>query len=263
MEHRVNIHRATQVSRALKLVPVPLMTLMGSTHTNGLLKPSGTILEQIEVQQFELGDEIFKVETGTNTIEQSELYIVCRGAVRLLCTEPDRNRKLTVDLLEIGASFGLDQWFYSERLAYEAIAATPCQVARIPEQTLCALFQQFPQLKNQIAQQVEQRERLIFFRSLAHFYSVSSRQLKYLFLPQLIEQKISAGTGLNQFTAEHLGQFWLRSGEIVSEKEIAPMPGESWGYFGRSPTDWIAATDLVLYYMPLEQLEATNLLGFL
>lgn len=260
MDQSANIHSVPQVNQALKLVPVPLLTLMGSTIVNEAMQPSRLIAEQVEVQDYELGDEVFKTQ---NRADCSGLYVVCQGTVRLLCTERDRNRKRTVDLLETGASFGLDYWFCSDSLDYEAIAATPCQVAHIPAQKLYPLFQQFPYLQSQLAQQVQLRERLIFFRSLTSVCSMSSRQLKYLFLPQLMEQEVSVGTLLNQVAAEHLGQFWLRKGEIVSKKEIAPTLGESWGHLGRTPTDWIAATDLVLYHIPSERLEVANLLSFL
>lgn len=258
--------------RRLKLTSVPLLTMLSSFQPVKTVGLTGTELRQLEIQEFDLGDEIFSYPPvlASNLAAElsadraySDLYLVYRGAVRLLCSDRTHARKVTAVLLEAGDTFGLPCFFCARPLPYWTIAATPCQIARIPAQTLFTLMQQMPQLGRQIAQQEQQREQLIFFRSLTNLSLVSNQQLKRMLLPYLVQQQVCAGELLKQVTSERSGHFWLRSGTIVSQEDAAPQIGDSWGCLGRSPTDWIAQTDLVLYKLPLEHLEAAKLLHLL
>jgi CRP-like cAMP-binding protein len=256
MDYALDLKEHRPISQISRLSAVSQSSLIDA------VEPWVSLLRDVELQTFDLGEEILSFKgSATELTDQSMLYLVGRGAVRVLCTTD--SRQVTAELLEPGASFGLDDLFCHHLLAYDVIAATPCQVARIPAQKLLVLLNRVPALRQQIVQQVQQRQRLIFFRSLTSFCSVASLQLKSLLLPQLVEQQVFAGTLLKQLAVGHSGQFWLRSGEISSSQGKVPTVGESWRWLEQAAIDWVAQTDLVLYEMPLEWLGVATRLGVL
>lgn len=263
-----DLHEQTKIHRILKPASISLLTLIGLPKPIQPISAEQAELTQIDVQEFNLGDEILRfqpaqVETAQRPDLSSDLYLVYRGAVRLLCQEHTHNRKVTAALLEAGDTFGLDYFFCGSPLPYWAIAATPCQIARISAQKLISLLNHMPQLRKQIAQQEQQHEQLIFFKSLTNLSLVSSQQLKRMLLPHLMQQQVAAGALLKEMAAETSGHFWLRSGIVISQEQTAPRIGDSWGCLGRSPTDWIAHTNLVLYKLPIEHLKAAQVLNLL
>lgn len=230
---------------------------------------TGMILElshTLEVHTFQIGDEITSFEPST-TLQQSDgdLYLVLQGQARVLCFNSLQRRNITALLLELGETFGADHLFSKTLLPYRVVAASTCQIARIPPTKLFTLLHQMSQLKKQILQQVQERERLIFFKALTQLYSLPNWQIRKHILPKLVEDSVKAGEPLVCTAPESNGYFWLRSGKIQSRKEASHLlkVGEGWSPLNPAQPDWIAQTDLLLYKLPLDSWEVARILDLL
>lgn len=218
----------------------------------------------LKADEFQLGDELFVYDpSDLYRQNNSDLYLICSGRVRVLCAGSDR--EVTASVLEIGETFGADHLFRETLLSYRAIAASSCQIARISLPKLTNLLDHLPQLRAQLFIQVQQREYLIFFKTLPQCRSLPNRQLQQHILSELVEQRVRAGEFLAQAIADDTGYFWLRSGRIQSQGDISQPPriGDCWGYPEPIPADWIAQTDLLLYKRPLNSWETAKLLNLL
>lgn len=222
-------------------------------------------LQLAETQSFQLGDRIltFSMPLSSEPLlidrqERSGCYLVCDGRIRLLYYDVRLDRLAPATVLEVGEVFGADDLFCSTPLPYSAIAATACQIAYIPNSQLALLQARKPQLQQYFNQLAQQRERLIFFKSLTQLRSYPSHFLKQVLLPQLTEQYISAGEYLATATPATSGCFWLRKGQVCSESlySVPPTIGDSWGYPNSVPNDWVAETDLVVYRLLFDRWEA-------
>jgi ATP-binding cassette subfamily B protein len=180
----------------------------------------------------------------------------------LLCHNVHLDRLVPATVLEVGDIFGADHLFCSTPLPYQAIASTACRVARIPASQLTLLLEQRPQFWQHLSALAQQRERLIFFKSLTQMRSYPSQVLKQSLLPQLIEHRVCAGEYLATATPETAGYFWLRRGQVYSEsyRSLPPVVGDGWGYPNPVPDDWVAETDLLLYKLLLDAWETADLL---
>jgi ATP-binding cassette, subfamily B, bacterial HlyB/CyaB len=220
----------------------------------------------IKITEFQLGDDI----------PIADFHWVCQGRVRLLCQPPDRSQETTVLLLETDGIFGADSWLFNSGspaenavLPYRAVAASSVQVAQIPIQQVATLLAQLPQLREEWQQQIHQRDRLIFLKTLTSLRSLSSQQLKQL-EPHWVERSIAAGTLLSEAIPPSAGRFWLRQGQIrlqpasastsdqLSASVPLPQMGDSWGYPHPVAPDWMAQTDLRLYQLPIEAWETVQ-----
>lgn len=219
-----------------------------------------------EMFSFRLGDEILSykpvsltsIENAVhNEQNDTDLYLIFQGRVRLLgqlaIFQEGTTREVTALSLEANQTFGADQFLIKTHLPYRAIAASPVQVARIPISALASLLEQLPQLRPLLVAQAQQRESLIFLRSIPSLRSLSSHQLSQL-LPYLTLETIPAATPLAQLG--QTGRFWLRQGAIQSQPPLScPKVGDSWGYPDVIPTDWFATTELQVYKLPVEHWE--------
>jgi ATP-binding cassette subfamily B protein len=169
----------------------------------------------------------------------------------------------------VGDVFGADQWIGEGGLGYRTIAASNGQVAGISYTKLRAFFPKLPKLEEHLHQQIQQHQRLIFFKTVTELntLSVGKQQILWPYLlPTVKEIKISALTPLKRdegdkkkkekknilLSSEH--RYWLRHGTIEGEK--APKIGESWGYPDVISTDWIAETDLLVYALSAAEWES-------
>ncbi|MEG4801507.1 ABC transporter transmembrane domain-containing protein [Microcoleus sp. ARI1-B5] len=213
-----------------------------------------------EICEFQLGDEITQYQTPDSTnnlVEQAQseinFYLVCQGRVRLLAVEASQQHEVSAVVLELGAVFGTDNLFIESGLPYRAIAAGICQIARINSAKLQLVLKEFPQLQQHLQQQFQQRERLIFFKTQTDLRSLPPHHQQLLWphlLPYTEESRIPAGVSLAEHCQKTTNHFWLRSGQI--QGEAPPIIGSNWGY-SDLPSDWKAATDLLIYQLGAEQ----------
>ena len=188
-------------------------------------------------------------------------YLVCRGQIRLLGQATSGDRVSSIQLLQVGDVFGSDRAFDPAALPYQAIAASEAEVIHLSAETLAAWHTQIPSLPAWLHKQTAMRQTLLFFKTATSLKALPSNQIQEL-LPYLNETKIAAGGLLNQATSSEQAHFWLRQGTIKSEHgrddpnqngQHPPPPtvGQSWGYPSDMATNWIAATDLVLYELAI------------
>lgn len=201
-----------------------------------------------ETISFELGDLI---SNFTNDSRQSQsVYLICQGRVRLLSFDAQKQRQVSVEVLREGDLFGGNFLLEQDSLPYQVVAAdnaSSVQVARLSPEEQQKWFQSDPQLKTPWMQAAQNRERLIFLKTLTELRQFSAYQLQQV-LPHLQAIEITAGESLAEATPEELGRFWLREGEIQ------PSWVKAWGNDEPVDSDWVAQTDLQIYYLPKAQL---------
>jgi ATP-binding cassette, subfamily B, bacterial HlyB/CyaB len=198
--------------------------------------------QSFQMSSYQLGEEI--------PFNPEDLYWVCQGRVRILCggdlaEVPERVRPVTALLLAPECTFGADT-LWGEGLPYRAVAASLVRVARLPGTVLSEWLARFPALREPLHQQVCQRERLIFFRTLTELRSLPSAQLTEV-IASLEVQHIPAGNSIAAAIPQTQDRLWLRQGRI-SGQPSAPTIGDAWNY--PTPADWIAQTDVQLYRIP-------------
>ncbi|MEG4322752.1 MULTISPECIES: ABC transporter transmembrane domain-containing protein [unclassified Microcoleus] len=218
-----------------------------------------------EICEFQLGDEItqYQIPDSTNNLVEKaqsdrNFYLVCQGRVRLLAVEASQQHEVSAVVLELGAVFGTDNLFIDSGLPYKAVAAGTCQIARINCAKLQVILEEFPQLQQHLQQEFQQRQQLIFFKTQTDLRSLPSHQQQLLWpqlLPYLEESRITAGVSLAGYCKKTTNHFWLRSGTI--QGQAAPIIGSNWGH-SDVPSDWKAATDLLIYQLGAEQWEIAS-----
>jgi ATP-binding cassette, subfamily B, bacterial HlyB/CyaB len=193
-----------------------------------------------QVSSFQLGEAV--------SLNSEDLYLVCQGRVRILCgTERGTDRQATALLLAPGSTYGADG-LGDDPLPYRAVAASLVRVARLPAPILAEWLHQFPALYEPLYQQVIQRERLIFFRTLTELRSLPSAQLTAV-IAHLTVQQIPEGSSLAPVIPTTTDRLWLRRGEILGSQSV-PQVGDAWSH--PTPDDWTAHTALQIYRLPEE-----------
>lgn len=218
--------------------------------------------QTFEALNFQLGDVLSDVgsdpldKTDPSENIKSDFYIVCSGRVRLVVFDTERQQEVSALVLEAGDTFGADFLWCHHPLSYRAVAATGGSVARIEAGKLQPYLQRLPNLQNHLLSVASKRQYLIFFKTLTDLRRCSSLQLEEM-LPYLTLVRIAAGESLSARTPAEKGRFWLASGEISHQGEDSqpPGPGASWGDRDATPTDWVAATDLLVYHLPVQFLK--------
>jgi len=219
-----------------------------------------------EIYDFQLGDEIAKYqkqESGIQGFEKSEIdsncYLLSQGKVRLLAVEASQEQEVSAAVLEIGEIFGQDNLFIESGLPYRAIAAGTCQILRIDAAKFKPILEEFPQLRQQLQQQYQQRQRLIFFKTQTELRELAPQQQQILWpylLPYIEETRIPAGVSLAQQAQKSTNHFWLHSGQVKGKKP--PIPGSHWGHPDPVPADWKAETELIIYQLSAKQWEIAS-----
>ncbi|MDJ0651099.1 MAG: peptidase domain-containing ABC transporter, partial [Xenococcaceae cyanobacterium MO_188.B19] len=223
--------------------------------------------ESCEILEFKLGDFIGNIgDASANLAQQpkndresaSFLYLICQGRVRLLSFDSQKQQDVPTELLTEGDSFGEEPLFNEAYLSYKAIAASPRDgsmateakvlVARIPLEQLETELDLSNLILQRWLRETQNRQSLIFFKTLTDLGSFSSRRLQQIF-PYLETRTINSGTALAQ---TGLDRFWLRQGQIQNQSLAI---GDSWGYPDPIPDDWVAETDLVVYNLPKQNWE--------
>lgn len=212
-------------------------------------------LKSLSIVSYSIGDRVltYSPPVASEPRDRSNIYIVCKGRIRLLI---ESNQKvLTASLLEADRHFGADHSFIDHPFSYQAIAASETvELVQIPTSALVSALEIKPHLRIHWEEQVQIRERLIFFRAFTALRDYPSHQLGQ-WMPYLQVLAVSAGERLAAVTSNHAGRYWLRLGTVTGEN-FPPALGHSWGYTTDSnPTEidpsWIAQTSLVLYHLPM------------
>lgn len=228
--------------------------------------------QDFQLCEFQLGHVLNGKDTAAETASSvprehnANFYLICQGNVRLLCDDLRRQREVSVLLLEAGQCFGAESAVCQTSSPYHAIAASPVTLACIPIAKLERWLEKLPKLREFLHQQATRLERLIFLRTASRWNSESaspkqpltSHQVQQLlFFIGVVE--VPAGAKLIEAGIES-GYFWLCEGEIESQnQEVAPaIVGESWGDVQKTPSDWIAKTNLVIYKVSIEQWKAIS-----
>ena len=202
---------------------------------------------EAEIIELELGDCLLDYpDSAADSVhhERSPYFFgVCEGKVRLLSFDAHKRREVSTHLLTEGASFGGDSLWCEKFLSYKAIAASEVRVAKISLAKLQSFLEKLPELEAKWQSEAQERQKLIFFKTLTELRSLSSHRLQGL-VPYLEEKQIGAGESLAK--ADENGRFWLRSGKI---KEQNLDIGSSWGYPAEIPLNWFAQTDLWVYLL--------------
>ncbi|MFM6305387.1 MAG: hypothetical protein ACKPFF_39960, partial [Planktothrix sp.] len=149
------------------------------------------------LQSFQLGDCIDRLPSSAET-KVGIVYLVLEGRVRLLAEDKHLNREVSVSVVEPGETFGGDQagWKYA-LLSYQAIAASDVIVASIPMVELQTQMKQIPPLQTYLQTTIENRQRLLFFKTQTNLRRFTSYRLQEI-LSNCTEHRISAGTALQK-----------------------------------------------------------------
>ncbi len=212
-----------------------------------------SLAKHFEVLEFNLGDLLETVSQNKNADNSAEkhqenqyFYLVCQGRIRLLGFNQKKQREVPTGLLTEGNTFGGEHLFDQDYLSYKAIAAAKTvRVARIPLQKLQPELA--PQLKEHWRVETQNRQSLIFFKTSTALQALSSQKLEQI-LPYFEKRQIPAGTSL----AEMDTSFWLCRGEIAPQSLDT---GSFVGYPDPIPDDWVAQSNLFIYYLPKQHWE--------
>jgi ATP-binding cassette subfamily B protein len=220
------------------------------------------IEENFEVIEFQLGHSIINLsESETQFVNPEKnvqyFYFILQGQVRILSFDSEKQRKVSIQLLSAGETFGADTLFESDPFSFEAIAASIIQVARIPLAHFAPWLDRFTELRDLCLSNVRQRQLLIFLKTLTPLRSLPSQSLQPM-IPYFVEKRVLAGEILAQATPSTEGRFWLRTGQV--ENQALVTLGSSWGYPEDVPKDWRAETDLILYQFPKQAWESIKAL---
>lgn len=198
-----------------------------------------------EIVTFEFGEKI--ADVSDNDLKSQIFYFICQGQVRLVSFKAAKQREVSIQLLQEGESFGGDPLGNRIIYPYRAIAvgSMSVQVAKIPLTQLETYLDKLPNLKQHWLTASQQRQALLFFKLFSPLGDLPSGRLQHL-LPYLQEKHIAAGNRLGAIAEEEPGRFWLRQGDIAPE---SLETGHAWGYPDPIPQNWVAQSDLEVYYV--------------
>ncbi len=212
-------------------------------------------------RKFELGDELTQYNcVGHSSVSGGVIYLISQGKVRLLGFDESLGKEVSIQLLHPNQIFGGDDAFCNGFQEYRAVASSSGMLFQISLQHLDIWLQRYPALFDYFSQVTQERQKLIFFKTLSELRSAKlylSQNIPNLqkLLPYFLNINLSEGSLLTESLAE--GRFWLVSGEIgsISGQNRPPLVGESWGYPHTISEDFISKTDLSLFYLPKQHFD--------
>jgi ATP-binding cassette, subfamily B, bacterial HlyB/CyaB len=204
-----------------------------------------------EIVELQLGDTL--IDGINSSIEEKDYcYLICQGRIRILSFHAEKQREISIQLLEEGAIIGGDNLLSESPLAYTAIATNQVKVARITTQKLQPFLQKLPALATYWQNTSHNRQKLLFFKTSTVLHHLSSDRLQKL-ISYIKEETIAPGKVLAEVAPKKAGYFWLHSGKIVNQPADLLF---SWGYPNSTPPDWISQSELLVYRLPKEDWEA-------
>ncbi|MGF1521512.1 MAG: cysteine peptidase family C39 domain-containing protein [Leptolyngbyaceae cyanobacterium] len=222
---------------------------------------------------FQIGDELWQhlpenLQSTANHqrpftgLPEKALYVVYQGRVRLLSFDAERKRDVSVAVLEPGDIIGTDLPGYAGTSAYHAVASTSGQIAYIAGNQLAPWLERLAPLREHFQRQIQDRDRLIFFKTCTALKSFSCHQLQEL-VPLLTEHAIPAGESLADALSDYSGgRFWLQSGDVQSEDdEVAPPAiGTTWTGTDAVMKSCLTQTAVCVYQLPVKHWETIQAL---
>lgn len=237
---------STSVSNKLKNKQLYLQPIIKNVFADDC--SGGIVLDfmkALRLERFEKGDSITTIKSTViddQTRHNEYFYFVCQGNIRLVSFNDKQERPISVYLLTEGDCFGADCLWNRVVNSYEAIASSPVLVAKITAKNLIPWLKKLKQLNEYCLIQSKQRQALVFIKSLTELAHIPSHKLQLL-LPHFKEKVITAGKPL---PSAKLGHFWLRTGKVENlDLDI----GYSWGYPEKNTSQWVAKTNLYVYYV--------------
>ena len=211
--------------------------------------------QQFELLEFQLGDVLmtqsdFTAQSSNQKPDSQYFYLICEGRSRLLSFDVHKHREVSTNLMAEGATFGGESLWCQIAFPCKVVAASKVQIARISLAKLAPYLQKIPELNKKWQHMTQQQQKLIFLKTLTQLRSLSSHRLKKL-LPYLEAAKIEAGEYLT--AKKQTARFWLRHGQIKDQKV---KTGDSWADAESANHNWIAQTDLLIYYLPQRNWQA-------
>ncbi|WP_107669136.1 ABC transporter transmembrane domain-containing protein [Cyanothece sp. BG0011] len=204
------------------------------------------LAKSFELLDYNFGDEIaIFPKIADNNGHNQDIYVICQGQVRLVSFQTNKQRNVSLQLLQAGDMFGGDGLGNQKSWAYGAIAvgSVPVQVAKLSLTQLQPYLEKLPKLKNHLVTLAQQRQTLIFFKRFTNLGNLPSLRLQQL-LPYLQFKQIQAGDNLADWVQQQPSRFWLCQG-IIKNADL--KIGHSFGYPEDIPSDWVAQTDLEVY----------------
>lgn len=208
--------------------------------------------ESVIYANFSLGEVLATTGlSASSTVENlTDLYVVCRGRVRLLAPVSGE-RWVSVLTLEPGDIFGAGA-LTQETLSCQVVAASEGVVARLPQAALQAWSARLPTLARVVGDRLLHHQRLIFFKTMTELRSLPSHRLETL-VSLMTVKTLSPGAALSQETPTDAGRYWLRQGQVQSQDaSLSPSLGSAWGYPDVVPPAWTAQTNLQIEYLAIE-----------
>lgn len=214
-------------------------------------------------RKFELGDELTQYNcVGHSSVSGGVIYLICQGKVRLLGFDESLGKEVSIQLLHSNQIFGGDDAFCNQFQEYRAVASSSGMLFQISLQHLDIWLQRYPALFDYFSQVTQERQKLIFFKTLtelrsAKLYLSQNTPTLQKLLPSFLNIDLNEGSLLAAASPTE-GRFWLVSGEIgsISDQNRPPLVGESWGYPNTIPGDFISRTDLSLFYLPKQNFDS-------
>ncbi|MEA5516040.1 cysteine peptidase family C39 domain-containing protein, partial [Nodularia sp. UHCC 0506] len=203
-------------------------------------------------REFQPGEDL----NGDSEDTGNFLYVICQGQVRLWGFDATLGREVSTQLLLAAQTFGGEHLFCDQTLPYRAIAVSAGCVAQIAISDLKQWLHCIPNLESDLQLLTYQQQALLFFNTYIQWRSLTSATPEEL-LFYLIAIKITAGSSLLEATQPAQGRFWLAGGKIDNSLQI----GDSWLYPDVRFNDGIAQTDLLVYYLSMEDWESVQGLG--
>ncbi len=250
MNYDLGIRKDSPIPDTIGVTQVPetVMRLMSLVDPSASAI-SDSLLANITLKDYSLGDDICRSLEEAN----AALYFVVQGSVRLLCHNPASARDVTAQLLQADGMFGGDDVFTETALPYRAIAASQATLLVVSRATLIVLLDQCPALRDYLQTKTQQREQLIFFKSLTALSGTHSYQLQS-WLSQLVEHRIAPQTDLSTDAYRSDGRWWIRQGVVQRHPNngqgLAPLQvGDSWSYSDEQPVH-ATQTEVVAYWLP-------------
>lgn len=255
--HQNNSSLPSEQAASLTALNASLQRLFASIQDGYECLPA--IQQCFELLTLPLGEEIIHVRPAGHAASSQQIYadfyLIVQGRARVLGVDTE-GQEVSVLPLEMGDSVGADNLGATTLLPYRVVSSTPVQVARLSFKALHKVLTAMPQLRQHVQQTVQQRQALLFFKTLTGLRSVPSLRLQNL-VPLLAVEAIQAGVALNQATPKTAGHFWLKQGQIqrVNDSSHHPQIGSDWGFPMSTPDLWTAATDLIVYRLPMTHWE--------
>lgn len=242
-----------QASDKLPKLPSFLSTICDISDSNTVISELCKKFEAIELQ---LGDIIHNIHEASTPAKNDyqDLYIIIQGRIRLVSTDSEQHQNLSIQLLQEGSFFGSDSNYREASLPYQAFAASEVKLAKISFQVLHPFLAQLPKLQHHLAETIQARQRLIFFKTLTSLNRLPTHKLEQ-FCSYVVEKKILPGKAIANLAPAELGRFWLQQGQIQDQ---ISHPGFTWGYPETTEINSFSKTELLIYQLSQEDWEAAT-----